>query len=855
MPCNLPLLEHLCNFMQPADHPRPGPPLSIEIHTLGTPGILIEDSEDTTLPAQPLRFALLVFLVAERGATRDRLLATFWPGRRRDRARRSLNQTIYQLRTALGPVAVVTRGEIVAAGEHVRLDIDGLPGLLAAGAPAGLARYRGPFLAGLPAPTAPFARWAQARRTELARLHAAARGEQVAELLRTGDQAGAIAAARAWAAAEPPGGEGARILEGLISEAAPPHLQGPALPARAVPGPRPRRRRTAIAATLLLGAAVFALALRTGPHDDVVAAVVVIPFRGEHVPADSTAPHRALLRSAAALPGVRAVEAADLAAAPAGWSRERMEPVLRAAEQRGFRYVVTGEVSPPGSGPPLVVEAWHVPSATRILLEAADGREPEADALARFRFALARTIADREAIRIDPPGRPLAATRSPTAAGHFLDGRDLLSRGLLLPARVAFQHAARVDPAFGPAHVGAALAAGMADDARAAHHIAAGAIRTPRIRGDAALPLLRAVHLAARGDAVAAVALMDSVATAYPDDPQARAALALALGRFGRRLGLPADSTLAALLSLQAEDSAYVPFDHQFTEAALAARRFDLARQFADRSLTEPRGMRSAVVEIVTAGPSRRAAALERLRWHDADSLALAFLLLARAGDLQAADSLGALLQQSIRTPGDQALGAALRLAALTALGRPGPAARAWSRTTAPASAEYLLVAELAGSPIATAGQASGAAGPDGGDPQEDVRLLAHDASIRGDSAAVRRLELPGSADPSAPPDPQVVALRLALSARLHLLAGDTARAARTLRRAVRTLSWTPDAGRPLDCLGPQRLLAADLLLASGHDTAAARIAASFEPPACLADLLLLPHARRLRAWGAGPYP
>ncbi len=72
-----------------------------------------ERSDLDAILAQPKRLAILTYLcLAGRGGfvRRDELIATFWPESGTERARASLNQSVYVLRRALGPDVIPGRG-------------------------------------------------------------------------------------------------------------------------------------------------------------------------------------------------------------------------------------------------------------------------------------------------------------------------------------------------------------------------------------------------------------------------------------------------------------------------------------------------------------------------------------------------------------------------------------------------------------------------------------------------------------------------------------------------------------------------------------------------------------------------
>jgi Tol biopolymer transport system component/DNA-binding SARP family transcriptional activator len=127
----------------------------VQLWTLGRVDLSGPVGTDTrSVLAQPKRLALLLYLAAAspRGFHRkDHLLALFWPESADGRARRALNRSVYTLRQALGPDALVTRGdqELSVAVERVWCDAAAFEAALDAGSPAdGLELYRGDFAPG-----------------------------------------------------------------------------------------------------------------------------------------------------------------------------------------------------------------------------------------------------------------------------------------------------------------------------------------------------------------------------------------------------------------------------------------------------------------------------------------------------------------------------------------------------------------------------------------------------------------------------------------------------------------------------------------------------------------------------------
>ncbi len=179
--------------------------MAIRVCTLPGPRVLAAAGEVTGLRSRNLQLAVVTYLAVERRVPRDRLLSVFWPERGEERARHSLSQVLYELRRALGDEWLEDAGDVVAVAATVTSDVaDFESSVQAARWAQALELYGGGFLEGLHlASTRPFEEWVDGRRAQVARLHRRARRELVADRLRLGDVAGALAAALRWAELEP----------------------------------------------------------------------------------------------------------------------------------------------------------------------------------------------------------------------------------------------------------------------------------------------------------------------------------------------------------------------------------------------------------------------------------------------------------------------------------------------------------------------------------------------------------------------------------------------------------------------------------------------------------------------------
>lgn len=147
----------------------------IECRVLGTLD-LRDTSDDRTVRsvlAQPKRTALLVYLAVAtpRGPhRRDTLLGLLWPESDEERARNSLNQTVFKLRRSLGEEAIDTLGDgAVALGADVWCDAVAFEEALDAGArEQALELYEGELLPGFHlSGCREFERWLEQERARL----------------------------------------------------------------------------------------------------------------------------------------------------------------------------------------------------------------------------------------------------------------------------------------------------------------------------------------------------------------------------------------------------------------------------------------------------------------------------------------------------------------------------------------------------------------------------------------------------------------------------------------------------------------------------------------------------------------
>lgn len=148
---------------------------------------------------QPGRLALLVLLAvpASRAVPRDKLVALLWPERSASRGRRSLSDSLYVLRQALGEEAIRSVGDALRLDPgHVHTDVATFRRALDTGAPEeAVEAYRGPLLDGVHLrDSVAFERWVDRQRGRLADEYVQA----LRSLARTAGDRGDLEEALSW---------------------------------------------------------------------------------------------------------------------------------------------------------------------------------------------------------------------------------------------------------------------------------------------------------------------------------------------------------------------------------------------------------------------------------------------------------------------------------------------------------------------------------------------------------------------------------------------------------------------------------------------------------------------------------
>ncbi|MGH7446288.1 MAG: BTAD domain-containing putative transcriptional regulator, partial [Longimicrobiales bacterium] len=183
----------------------------LRLTTLGAARVYGGDVEFPDLPAQRLRFALLLYLALERDISREEVLAMFWPERDAARGKHALRQMLYELRQVLGEDWIELRRDriLVRASVDATEFEDAVTGGRVEDA---LRVYGGAFLLGFSLDNRSFEGWADRRRAHLARLHRRLQRENVAALAAAGSTDAALAAARRWVELDPVDDEAAHTL-------------------------------------------------------------------------------------------------------------------------------------------------------------------------------------------------------------------------------------------------------------------------------------------------------------------------------------------------------------------------------------------------------------------------------------------------------------------------------------------------------------------------------------------------------------------------------------------------------------------------------------------------------------------
>ncbi len=144
---------------------------SLALHCLGPPSARVDGREappDVLWRKHP---ALLTYLALSPDGTRSRshLLGLLWPESSEDKARRSLNEAVRRLRSALGTERLLTRGDALQLNAaELDVDVRQFETLRAEGQLRALELLRGEFLEGFHVDDAPaFEDWMDTQRAQI----------------------------------------------------------------------------------------------------------------------------------------------------------------------------------------------------------------------------------------------------------------------------------------------------------------------------------------------------------------------------------------------------------------------------------------------------------------------------------------------------------------------------------------------------------------------------------------------------------------------------------------------------------------------------------------------------------------
>lgn len=190
----------------------------VEVRSLGAAEVLVAGVRVGFFDSRKLLFMLLLVLAVERERSRDALMGLFWPDRPPHRARRSLNQALYELRQELGDHWLRTPGDNVRVNGFLRCDLPDFESALADGRSGqALQLFNGSFLKGFSIRGAEIGQWASGKRALVDRLARAMFKEEVEARLSRGELDSAVHVARRWVGLDPYDDEGQHRLIELLA--------------------------------------------------------------------------------------------------------------------------------------------------------------------------------------------------------------------------------------------------------------------------------------------------------------------------------------------------------------------------------------------------------------------------------------------------------------------------------------------------------------------------------------------------------------------------------------------------------------------------------------------------------------
>jgi DNA-binding SARP family transcriptional activator/Flp pilus assembly protein TadD len=201
--------------------------MGVFLKVLGGASLEGADGILTGPATQRHRIALLALLAASPPGTvsREKLMALLWPESDQEHGRKLLNQSVYELRRALGTEAILSAGDwLTLDGDILPSDLSAFERALVASDPEQAVEwYGGPFLDGFFLPRAPeFDHWADARRKRLEDEYTAALEALAEQAHSRGDLPGAVKRWKELAAQDPYDSRFAlRLMEALAADGNP----------------------------------------------------------------------------------------------------------------------------------------------------------------------------------------------------------------------------------------------------------------------------------------------------------------------------------------------------------------------------------------------------------------------------------------------------------------------------------------------------------------------------------------------------------------------------------------------------------------------------------------------------------
>lgn len=176
------------------------PKKGLYIQTLGGIRIFRDGKEITDLPRKPIRCALLAYVAVEKNPPKEKALALLWPEKDPELARKSLNQTLTELRKDLGDDWVDSKGQFLVLREDIGTDLSTYQHAInRAEWETALIHYEGRFLEGFYLPGAyDFGEWQEQISGRVSLSQRKANTRLIEEKHKEGDFATALGLAKEW---------------------------------------------------------------------------------------------------------------------------------------------------------------------------------------------------------------------------------------------------------------------------------------------------------------------------------------------------------------------------------------------------------------------------------------------------------------------------------------------------------------------------------------------------------------------------------------------------------------------------------------------------------------------------------